>query len=614
MSDSGQDKLSPGQMAQLLAVGAGTDSDGEAATPPPDEPCADELLDDEAPPLTPGDTVDDFEILSEIGRGGMCFVFQAHDTRLDRRVALKVLRPSLARTPSIARRFYRESILAGGLSHPAAVPVYSQGHCDDGTPYFVMEYVQGRDLARTIADRGPMAPDAVAAMGQACCDALDHAHRKGIVHRDVTPRNVLLTRDAHRVRLVDFGVAQDTTGRWTQTTQAGASVGTVAFMSPEQNLGQELDARTDVFSLGLVLYFALTGRRAYQADNRAELALAFQIQSPQPPSDVCPNVPAELSGIIMRMIEVDLDRRYQSCESAGADFSALRAGRLELLSNLRTDPSPAAAVTVPATATPVSTTAPRRAPALTRAVGMVLGATALALGAWHFGAGTAANRRDSDADQPAVTARAELGAVPEAAPEAPAGGEPESDEAGANSPAQPPEPAETPDAGANAPATGPPAGKSKPAPEPPAEPKQQEPHAESLRAVVLWIYQPDSKKDFEDEGILLGQTTLKKDADSLGFYGFDPATGLKELKSPVATDVDFRVAEKDGRLMLISDAAGADQAARISHVRDPDHPADDVLDKLHSASRYVLKPSSTLFVVCAKGGHAMLRVERVVKP
>jgi hypothetical protein len=165
--------------------------------------------------------------------------------------------------------------------------------------------------------------------------------------------------------------------------------------------------------------------------------------------------------------------------------------------------------------------------------------------------------------------------------------------------------------GANAPATakGPPDPGQSDASLP--KPDRKEVAAPSVRAVVLWIYQPDSSKDFEDEGILLGQTTLHKEPTSLGLYGFDPRSGLREYKSPLAR-ADFRVVAEQDRLVLIADSDGDGPGERIKPVASQDHPGQDALDRLHTKSRYPLKPSSTLFVVCVKGGHALLRVEDVL--
>ncbi len=626
MEHPGQDNLSPGQLAQLLAVADETchDRASNSRAEIPDSPEA-MWVDDEASPLGPGDRVDQFEIRQEIGRGGMCFVFEAHDTHLDRRVALKVLRPSLARTPSTARRFYRESVMAGGLSDPCLAAIYCQGHCDDGTPYFAMEYIQGHNLAEVVARQGPMAPREVAQMAVECCRALHHAHQKGLIHRDVTCRNILRSASTGSYRLLDFGVAQDTTGRWTQTTQAGGAVGTVAFMSPEQNLSETLDARTDVFSLGLVLYFALTGRSAYQADNRAQLALAFQLQSPVPAHVVRPEVPADLSAIVMRMLAVKREDRYQSCESVQADLRAMLSGRSDLLTGLHPAPAAGPARSLPAEASPK-----RRATLGYFALAWVA-LVALLLAGWTFSQQAGLDLFPTWQETSEGLARAEIG-------------QPGSDGLSPETPLEPPEADAQEDATPSAsslpdrdPSSNSPAqAEGSPDANAPAGPVTSEPKVEqparlpppqtqtgpvagardeadlpAPQAVVLWIYQPESSKDFEDEGILLGQTRLHKEPTSLGLYGFDPESGLKEYKSPLA-EADFRVARDGDKLILICDSDDPDRPERIKPVASDQHPGQEALDRLHARSRYVLKPSSTLFIVCVKGGHALLRVESVL--
>ena len=316
------------QLARLLAVAVEGDPSGEQEVPAKPEPHPLERSGDEVGPFAPGRIVDDFEIVGEIGKGGMCFVYEAREQALKRTVALKVLRPSLAQIPSVAKRFRRETILSANLSHPNIVPIFSHGYDPETAtpPYFTMEFVDGRSTEEAVETDGPLEAETAARLAIDLCEALHYAHENNIIHRDVTPRNILLQSDG-RARVVDFGIAQDTTGQLAAATQTrGVSFGTVAFMSPEQNLGQDLDRRTDVFSLGMTLYFMLTGRLAYKAQNRAERALAMQSQNAQPPSARSPAADQALDPIVLKMIAIDRDQRYQTCREVADDLRAYLAG------------------------------------------------------------------------------------------------------------------------------------------------------------------------------------------------------------------------------------------------------------------------------------------------
>ena len=326
MSLESTDSLNAEQLARLLAVGASARPPHPPATPDEHDRSLADLddLDAEGGPFEPGDVVDEFEIVEEIGRGGMCIVYKARQRGLKRQVALKALRPSLARIPSVARRFRRESVLVAALSHPNIVPIFSHGLDGMGRPYFTMELVAGESIAERVAADGPMSPGAVLAVAIAACDALRTAHRSGIIHRDVTPRNIIL-EDTGRVRLVDFGIARDTTGNLAGVTRTGRGwAGTPGFMSPEQNLGRRLDERSDIFSLGMTLYTMLTGAPAYRASNRAELALAFRMQKPRRPGAVRAAAAGPLARIVMAMIAVARVRRYRNCDELAAALAACR--------------------------------------------------------------------------------------------------------------------------------------------------------------------------------------------------------------------------------------------------------------------------------------------------
>ena len=260
--------------------------------------------------LAAGDHVGDFEILEEVGRGGMGVVYRAHEQSLKRVVALKVLHPNFAENASWAKRFKREAVLAANLSHPNIVPVFQVD--PSPTPkYFAMEFVKGRSLKEKVEQEGFLAPDEAVRIALQAAEALHYAHKHNIIHRDVKPGNILLQNHVERVRVSDFGIAQDTTGKLAYVTRTeGKGSGTPAFMSPEQNLGHELDNRTDIFSLGMTLYYILTGRTAYKAESRTELAVAFEKQTPPPPSRLNHEVSPVLDRVVMKMIAADANHRH----------------------------------------------------------------------------------------------------------------------------------------------------------------------------------------------------------------------------------------------------------------------------------------------------------------
>ena len=316
MADEPSLPLEPKKLARLLSVGAEGQEQAEANGPPPE---------DEAPSLAPGTVLDDFEILEEVGRGGMGVVYKALERSLRRVVALKVLNPQISGNASLAKRFRREAILAANLTHPNIVPVYTVDKADPPR-YFTMEFVQGRSLREKVQSEGFLHPSQAVRIALQACEALDYAHQHGILHRDIKPANILLQNHTERVRITDFGIAQDVTGRLAEKTETtGLSAGTPAFMSPEQNLGRALDRRTDVFSLGMTLYYMLTGQVAYQGKNRAELALAHQNLPPAPPSRLNPDVGPDLDRVVLKMIAAEWDERYADCAAAAEALRTVAA-------------------------------------------------------------------------------------------------------------------------------------------------------------------------------------------------------------------------------------------------------------------------------------------------
>ena len=233
--------------------------------------------------VAPGRPFAGYRIEAVAGRGGMGVVYRAVQEGLERPVALKLIAPELARDPEFRARFVRESRLAASLDHPHVIPVYEAGE-EDGSLFIAMRWVEGPDLRELVVERGPLAPAAAAALVAQVAGALDAAHARGLVHRDVKPANVLLAGDADapHAYLSDFGLArgEESVDRLTRT--GGSVLGTAAYSSPEQIEGGVLDGRADVYALACVLFFALTGRPPFRRDT--ELATAWAQVHDQPPT------------------------------------------------------------------------------------------------------------------------------------------------------------------------------------------------------------------------------------------------------------------------------------------------------------------------------------------
>jgi serine/threonine-protein kinase len=249
-----------------------------------------------------------------IGSGGMAQVWEATDLVLGRRVAVKVLHPHLAVDDALVARFRQEAVAAARLSHPGIVGVYDT--CSDGAnEAIVMELLDASTLRQHLDEHGPLDPETTVRIALRLLDALEAAHRAGLVHRDVKPSNILLCRDG-RVKIADFGIAK--ADDQTELTQEGTLVGTATYLAPEQLLGGEVDGRTDLYSLGIVLYECLTGRVPFRGETGAAVALARLHSDPVDPRRVRADVPARLSVPIMRVLSRDPDDRYD----AAADLRA----------------------------------------------------------------------------------------------------------------------------------------------------------------------------------------------------------------------------------------------------------------------------------------------------
>src|SRR5512135_3223019 len=293
-----------------------------------------------------GKTLGHYQITEKLGAGGMGVVYKARDTHLDRFAAIKVLPPERVSDPDRKRRFTQEAKAASALNHPSIITIYDIDQ-SDGTDYIAMEYVEGRTLDQRIGHRGLRLNDALKYAVQ-IADALAKAHSTGIVHRDLKPTNVIVNEDGV-VKVLDFGLAKLTEqiqgdesastatvdGEGRPITEEGVIVGTVAYMSPEQAEGKKVDARSDIFSLGSVLYEMVTGQKAFQGTSKMSTLSAILHQEPKPVSGITPAIPAELERLINRCLRKDPERRFQHMDDVRVALLELKedsdSGRLQAM-------------------------------------------------------------------------------------------------------------------------------------------------------------------------------------------------------------------------------------------------------------------------------------------
>jgi tetratricopeptide (TPR) repeat protein/predicted Ser/Thr protein kinase len=251
---------------------------------------------------------DRYEILEPLGEGGMGTVYKVHDRELERTVAMKVIRPELAQTPEVLNRFKQELIIARQITHKNVSRIYDLAEAN-GVKFITMEFLEGRSLADLLREKGKFTAKQAAGFIVQVCRALEAAHAEGVVHRDLKPQNIMV--EAHdRVVVMDFGIARSIAlGSMTQT---GVVLGTPAYMSPEQARGEELDARSDLFTLGIIFYELLTGASPYKADTTLESMYKRTTERARPPVEIAPEIPKALSDITVRCLEIDKNKRYRS--------------------------------------------------------------------------------------------------------------------------------------------------------------------------------------------------------------------------------------------------------------------------------------------------------------
>ncbi len=307
-----------------------------------------------------------YEIGDLIGRGGMAQVHLGYDTRLSRTVAIKVLRADLAQDPMFLARFRREAQSAAALNHPSIVSVYDTGeeHLTSDTgrplslPYIVMEYVKGRTVASLLSDGNPVPIGEAVEITIGVLNALEYSHHEGIIHRDIKPGNVMLTPDG-KVKVMDFGIARAIADSAATMTQTNSVVGTAQYLSPEQARGEVVDARSDLYSTGCLLYELLTGQPPFSGDSAVSVAYQHVSEAPRPASQVASDIPDSLDRVVMKSLAKQRGDRYQNAAEFRADLiSAARGGGVQAPS-VTSWSLPAVPVRVPPTqvASPTATLA-----------------------------------------------------------------------------------------------------------------------------------------------------------------------------------------------------------------------------------------------------------------
>src|SRR5882724_6795926 len=279
-----------------------------------------------------------YELGETLGYGGMSEVHKGRDVRLSRDVAVKVLRADLARDPQFQIRFRREAQNAAALNHPAIVAVYDTGETESEfgpLPYIVMEFVDGQTLREIVKTQGPLSQQRVIEVMADVCAALDFSHRHGIIHRDVKPANVMITRGG-AVKVMDFGIAR-ALADGQNMTQTAAVIGTAQYLSPEQARGEAVDARSDVYAAGCVLFELLTGEPPFTGDSPVAVAYQHVREDPKPPSSLNPRVPPELDAAVLKALAKNPDNRYQTAAEMRADLVRVHSGEAPEAPKVLTD-------------------------------------------------------------------------------------------------------------------------------------------------------------------------------------------------------------------------------------------------------------------------------------
>jgi serine/threonine protein kinase/predicted transcriptional regulator YheO len=260
-----------------------------------------------------------YEIIEELGKGGMGRVFRAEDTKLKQQIALKLIKTEIAADKKIIERFRNELKTARMIAHPNVCRMFDLGE-EKGTHFITMEYVPGEDLKTMIRMSGKLGVGTAVNIARQVCAGLAEAHKLNIIHRDLKPNNIMIDKDGH-AHIMDFGIARSLEVKG--TTGAGVMIGTPEYMSPEQVEGKEVDQRSDIYALGIILYEMLTGRVPFEGDTSLSVALKHKIESPQDPRDITPQIPEDLGLIVLRCLEKSKEKRYQGAKELQGDLDRI---------------------------------------------------------------------------------------------------------------------------------------------------------------------------------------------------------------------------------------------------------------------------------------------------
>jgi serine/threonine protein kinase/HAMP domain-containing protein len=277
-------------------------------------------------------TIGRYEIKEMIGEGAMAKVYRAYDPEIDRSVAFKILKEDHCVDEEYLSRFLREAKAAGALSHSGIVTVFDVGKLENA-PYIMMELLAGCDLGEVLKDKKKLPLKQTLIIALQLAKSLDYAHKSGIVHRDIKPDNIIVMPDGESIKVADFGIARMNENKESQKTQVGAVLGTPRYMSPEQALGESVDGRSDLFSVGTIMYEMLSGNKAFDASNMATLMIQIAQKQPESLKTVCPDIPAGVRQIIQKLLQKSPDKRFQTgnklAEALGKELSTLNDQQIE---------------------------------------------------------------------------------------------------------------------------------------------------------------------------------------------------------------------------------------------------------------------------------------------